>query len=71
MEKFKNLLAEALEREDVINMEDEFRNYDEWSSIAYLSIIALMDDEYDTQIEEKEFKKIKTVQELYDACTKK
>lgn len=71
MEKFKELLAEALEREDVINMEDEFRSYDEWSSIAYLSIIAMMDEEYETQIEEAEFKKLKTVQDLYDACTKK
>ena len=71
MEKFIDLLKEALEREDEIKMEDNFREYDEWSSIAYLSIIAFMDDEYDTQIEEAEFKKLKTVQELYDACTKK
>lgn len=70
MEKFKELLAEALERESEIKMEDEFRNYDEWSSIAYLSIIAMMDEEYDTQIEEAEFKKLRTVQDLYDACTK-
>ena len=52
-------------------MEDEFRNYDEWSSIAYLSVIAMMDEEYDVQIEEAEFKEIRTVQALYDACTKK
>lgn len=71
MEKFIELFAEALEREDVINMEDEFRSYDEWSSIAYLSIIAMIDEEYETQIEEAEFKKLKTVQDLYDACTKK
>ena len=71
MEKFKELLADALERENVINMEDEFRNYDEWSSLAYLSIIAMMDEEYDTQIEESDFKKLRTVQALYDACTKK
>lgn len=71
MKKFIDLLKEALEREDEIKMEDNFREYDEWSSIAYLSIIAFMDDEYDTQIEEIEFKKLKTVQELFDACTKK
>jgi len=71
MEKFKQLLAEALEREDEIKMEDDFRNYEEWSSIAYLSIIAFMDEEYDTQLEESEFKQLKTVQDMYDACTKK
>ena len=71
MEKFIEKFAEALEREDEIKMEDEFRNYDEWSSLAYLSVIVLMDEEYDTQIEQAEFKKLRTVQDLYDACTKK
>lgn len=71
MEKFIENFAEALEREDAIKMEDEFRNYDEWSSIAYLSVIAMMDGEYDIQIEETEFKKLRTVQDLYNACTKK
>ncbi len=71
MEKFIELFAEALEREDEIKMEDNFRDYDEWSSLAYLSVIAFMDSEYSTQIEEAEFKNLKTVQDLYDACTKK
>ena len=71
MEKFIENFAEALEREGVIKMEDEFRNYEEWSSIAYLSVIAMMDGEYDTQIEEADFKKLRTVQDVYDACTKK
>jgi acyl carrier protein len=31
----------------------------------------MMDEEYDTQIEEADFKKLKTVQDLYEACTKK
>ena len=71
MEKFIEKFAEAIEREDVIKMEDEFRTYDEWSSISYISVIAFMDEEYDTQLEEAEFKKLKTVQDIYDACTKK
>lgn len=70
MEKFIELLAEALEREGEIKMEDEFRTYDEWSSIAYLSVIAFMDEEYDIQIEEAEFKKLRTVEDLYKACVK-
>ena len=71
MDTFVDHLAEALERVGVIKMEDEFRSYDEWSSLAYLSVIAFMDEEYDTQIEEAEFKQLKTVQDLYDVCTKK
>lgn len=71
MEKFIEKFAEALEREDEIRMEDEFRSYPEWSSIAYLSVIAMMDEEYGVQIEESEFKKLQTVQSLYEACTNK
>ena len=71
MEKFIDNFAEALEREGDIKMQDEFRSYEEWSSIAYLSVIAMMDAEYDTQIEEADFKKLRTVQDIYDACTKK
>lgn len=71
MNQFIEKFAEAIEREGEIKMEDEFRSYEEWSSIVYLSIIAMMDEEYDVQIEQAEFNKLKTVQELYDACTKK
>lgn len=71
MEKFIKLFAEAIERESDIKMADEFRNYEEWGSIAYLAVIAMMDEEYDIQIEEADFKKLRTVRDLYDACTKK
>lgn len=71
METFIEKFAEAIEREEKIEMQDEFRNYEEWNSIAYLSVIAMMDEEYDTQIEEVDFKKLITVQDLYNACTNK
>lgn len=69
IEKF----AEAVEIEDasMLNENTEFRSLPEWGSLAYLSVIAFMDDEYDTQIEEAEFKKLLTVQDLYNACTQK
>lgn len=64
---FIERLKYALEFEgNEIHMEDEFRDYDEWSSIAYLSVIAMLDEEYEIQIEEKDFKKIKTVRDMYN-----
>lgn len=69
MEKFIELFAEALDREEEIKMEDEFRDYAEWSSITYLSVIAMMDEEYATQIEQDEFQKLRTVADVYNACT--
>jgi len=69
--EFIEKFAEAIEREDEIKAEDEFRNYEEWSSLVYLSVIVMMDDDFDVQMEQSEFKKLRTVQDLYNACTKK
>ena len=67
LERFVELLKEVFEMEDQeINMEDTFRDYDEWDSLTHLSLIAMLDDEYDLQIEDAEFKKIKTVQDLFN-----
>lgn len=71
MKDFIKKFAEAIERNGEIKMEDEFRNYEEWNSIAYLSVIAMMDEDYDTQIEEADFKKLRTIQAIYNACTNK
>lgn len=70
-QKFFDLLKEAIEIEDHnVNMEDQFREYPEWNSLAYLSIIAMLDEEYDVQIEEAEFKKLRTIGDLYNAIQK-
>ena len=66
-DKFLEVLKEVFEIEDQeINMEDTFRDYDEWDSLTHLSLIAMLDDEYDLQIEETAFNKIKTVQDLFN-----
>lgn len=71
-EKFIENLKEILEIEDRdLSMNDKFREYDEWNSLAYLSVIAMLDEEYDVQIEEAEFKKLQTIKDLYTAVIKK
>ena len=52
-------------------MNDNFREYEEWSSLAYLSVIAMLDEEYDCQIEEADFRKLQTIGDLYNAVIKK
>lgn len=65
--KFLDLFKEVLEIEDKdINLNDEFREYDEWDSLCYLSLIAMLDDEFEIVIETEDFKKIKTVGELLE-----
>ncbi len=71
--EFIEKFAEAIDVEDasVLSANTKFRNLEEWSSLAYLSVIALMDEEFDVQIEMTDFKKLNTIQEIFDACTKK
>ena len=71
-EKFIELIKDVLEIEDrEINMNDNFWEYEEWSSLAYLSVIAMLDEEYDCQIEEADFRKLQTIGDLYNAVIKK
>ena len=47
-----------------LNENTKFRELDEWSSLAVLSVIAMLDEEYDTQIENADFKKLQTISDI-------
>lgn len=71
-ENFLASFKEALQVEDrEILMEDVFRSYPEWDSLGRLSLIAMLDETYDLQIEDKQFEQLLTVGDLYDAVDKK
>jgi len=64
---FLELIKEVLEIEDKeLQLEDEFRNYEEWDSLSRLSLIASIDDTYDVVIEDEVFKNLITLQDLYE-----
>jgi acyl carrier protein len=66
VEKFIEAIKEALEIEDhEVNLEDNFRDYEEWDSLNRLSLIAMLDDEYGVQIENAEFEQLKSVGDLF------
>ena len=66
-EKFLELFKEVFEMEDEdVNFEDNFRDLDTWDSLTHLSLIAMLDDEYDVQIEEKELEKLNTVNDIFE-----
>lgn len=50
-----------------LSLDDVFTNYDEWDSLAYLSTIAMIDDEYGIIIGAAEFKQLKTLGDLAKA----
>jgi len=71
-EQFIKNLKDVFEIEDrELAMDDKFREYPEWDSLVYLSIIAMLDEEYDCQIEETEFKKLITIGDLFNVISKK
>ena len=53
-----------------IKLQDKFREYEKWDSLAYLSAIAMMDEEFGVQIETNEFEKLLTVDDLIRVVTK-
>ena len=57
-------MIEALER-DSVKPDDEFRDYEEWDSMAYLSVIAMIDDNYDIVIPGEEFEKLNKILDIY------
>lgn len=62
VQKFIENFAEAIDVEaSELTAETEFRNLDEWDSVAYISVIAMMDEEYGIQIEMPTFKTLKTL----------
>ena len=61
-----------MDNEDLeINLSDNFREYEDWDSLAYLSMIAALDEEFSVEIENEKFEKLKTVQDLVNAVKAK
>ena len=70
-EKLIIALAEALEIDsDRIEEADLFREYDAYSSLTELSVLAMLDSEFGIEIEMNEFNKYKTVGDLIRLISK-
>lgn len=72
MEKFLELMAEAMEIEDYeISLETEFREaIDDFSSLVGFAMIVEIEDEYGIKITTEEFIEAKTFGDLYDKIPK-
>ena len=56
---------------NVLIPETKFRELDEWSSMVALSVLAMIDDEYDVQLKAEEMRATTTVQQLFDLVLSK
>lgn len=64
-QEFIEKFAEALDIDvEGLSVDTEFRKLDAYDSLAYLSVIAMLDEEYDTQIEQPVFKTLQTLGDI-------
>ena len=69
--EIKDFIKNLAEQYEEVNVSDftpetKFKEFDEWSSLTSLSIIAMIDDEYGVVVKGDEIRQATTVQELFD-----
>lgn len=67
LEKFVELFAEQFDETDAsqITATTAFHDIDEWSSLTGLSVIAMVDEEFDVQLKGDDVRNSVTVEDLY------
>lgn len=73
LEEFVALFAEQFDDTDAseVKAETNFRELDEWSSIIGLSIIAMVDEEFEVALKADDMKRATTINDLYEIVKEK
>jgi len=73
LKEFIANFAEQFDETDAseITAATEFKNLDEWSSLIALSVIAMVDEEYDVTIKGEDIRNSNTVEDLFNAVKAK
>lgn len=60
--------ASQFDETDVVEfkLDTQFKSMDEWSSLMALSIIAMVDEEYDVRIKGDDIRSATTIEELFN-----
>ena len=64
IENFSDLFDET--ESDTIEATTQFKNLEEWSSLLALSVIAMVDEEYDVEFRGDDIRNSTTVEDLYN-----
>lgn len=71
-QKFIELFKTTLEIESTeINLNTKFRDLENWDSLSFLSVLAMIDEEYDVIIEGNDFRKLITIEDLVNEIRNK
>ena len=73
IKEFIENFAEQFDETDASEFKAEtvFKELDEWSSLIALSIIAMVDEEYDVTLKGNDIKEAKTIEDLYNTIKKR
>lgn len=73
LKKFVELFAEQFDDTDPseIKADIRFRDLDEWSSLVGLSVIAMVDEEFDVILKGEDMRKANTPAELFEIVISK
>ena len=73
LEEFIALFAEQFDETDAseIQANTNFRDLDEWSSLIGLSLVAMVDEEFDVVLKGDEIRNANTVEDLYKTVVAK
>ena len=55
----------------VLTPETEFRQLDDWNSLVALSVIAMIDEEYDVTVKGNDITGANTIQDLYNIVSER
>lgn len=66
VEKFADELSET--PAETVNAATKYRELKEWGSLVALSILSMIDEEYDQMLTGATLKKFDTIEELYNYC---
>lgn len=73
IQKFIEKFASQFDETDASEFkpETEYKKLDEWSSLMSLSIIAMVDEEYDVQLKGDDIRNTSSIEELFKLVTTK
>jgi acyl carrier protein len=73
LEEFIGKFAEQFDRTDQskIKADTEFRSLEEWSSLIALSVIAMVDEEYEVTLKGDDVRNSKTVEDIFNIVKSK
>lgn len=68
LNEFIEKFADALDLDTVsdLNGSTEFKELDEWSSLAALDILSMIDDEMDVTLTGRDIRGVNTIEELFN-----